>query len=498
MQFTMSVNCKLIRRSLSYASSLTKNRYPKLKRGPYGSVTDKNINEFEKIVGKQRVLTNFEDVQPYNEDFLKLVCGCSRVVVKPKTVEELSAIMKICDRDRLAVCPQGGNTGLVGGSTPLFDEIIISMSLMNQILNIDSLAETLSCEAGCVVEKVNLSLEEHGLMLPHDLGSKGSCQIGGNISTCAGGLRLLRYGSFQKNVLGLEVVMANGSILNCMNALKKDNTGYHLRQLFIGSEGTLGIVTKAVIQCPVKPKSVNLSLLGLDSFSDTLKTMKLAKEYLSEIISSCEMMDLESMNVVTNKLGLKPPLDPYNFYMLIESHGSNEKHDSEKMSAFLDEAMKQNIVKDGITASEPSRIANLWQYREKAGIALVKDAILYQYDISLPVNENFYEIINELRERLKTMNNVCDITGFAHLGDGNLHVNVTSKEYDQAIIDSLEPFVFERVAIRKGSISAEHGIGFKKTEFLKYSKTMEAIATMKMIKEKLDPKGILNPYKVLM
>ncbi|CAA9999414.1 unnamed protein product [Nesidiocoris tenuis] len=440
-------------RKFSSAGFLTSERYPSLKRGPFSRLSDAHVAAFQKILSSDQVLTDPDDLAPYNVDWLKTVCGQSRIVLRPRTTEELSAVMRICTEHRLAVCPQGGNTGLVGGSVPVFDEVIISTSLMNKINHIDPIAGTASCQAGVVLEKLESALEPEGLMIPYDLGARGSCQIGGNISTCAGGLRLLRYGSMQANTLGVEAVLADGTILNMMNSLKKDNTGYHLRQLFIGSEGTLGIVTQAVMQCPIRPKSTNLAFLSLNSFKDVLSTFVLAKRSLSETLSSCEMMDSACVTSVEEKLRIKCPLENSadSFFMIVETQGSREDHDAEKMSNFVQEAMAKELVVDGITANEPSRMANLWQLRERITESLSKDDYIFKYDITLPLAK-FYEAVKVLRQELAPFGNEAKVTGFGHIGDGNLHLNVTASQYSEKLAKAIEPFVFEWTA----GVGGEH------------------------------------------
>uniref|UniRef100_A0A1B6LNT2 D-2-hydroxyglutarate dehydrogenase, mitochondrial n=2 Tax=Graphocephala atropunctata TaxID=36148 RepID=A0A1B6LNT2_9HEMI len=377
----------------------------------------------------------------------------------------------------------------MGGATPVFDEVVLSTSLMNKIIEIHDVPGSIMCQAGCVLETLDSALAEHGLMMPHDLGAKGSCQIGGNISTNAGGLRLLRYGSLQANTLGLVAVKADGTVVNCTN------TGYHLKHLFIGSEGTLGIVTEVAVQCPPKPQSATLAFLGMSSFEEALKTFRLGRTMLSEILSSCEVIDADSLRIVTDVLGLPRPLSEHNFYLLIEAAGSNQSHDEEKLNKFLESAMSQGSVSDGLVTSEPSKMKNLWQLRERIAEAMFKRSYVYLYDISLP-HDSYYSIVPVLRERLKDTE-ASAVTGFGHLGDGNLHLNICSPQFSQDLLAQLEPFVFEWISERGGSISAEHGIGFRKTQFLKFSKSKAAISTMRQLKMIMDPRGILNPYKVL-
>lgn len=281
----------------------TKDRYP-VKRGNYNALTDHDISHFESILEKHRVLTG-SDTDMYNIDWIKSVRGCSNVVLKPKSTEEVSEIVKYCHAQKLAVLPQGGNTGLVGGSVPVFDEVVISMGLMNKIEHIDEYSGIVKCQSGVVLEKLEAAVNEKGLIVPLDLGSKGTCHIGGNVSTNAGGLRLIRYGNLHGSVLGVEAVLANGKILNLMSNFKKDNTGYHLKHLFIGSEGSLGIVTKLALHCPTAPNAVNLAFVGLENFQQVLNAYLLAKKELGEILSSVEMIDELSLMASTTMCNLQ-------------------------------------------------------------------------------------------------------------------------------------------------------------------------------------------------
>ncbi|CAH0557517.1 unnamed protein product [Brassicogethes aeneus] len=471
---------------------LTKDRYP-VQRGDYAELTDNHLSFFKNLLG-HRVITDASECEPYNIDWIKSVRGYSRCVLKPKTTEEVSKIVSFCNEHKVAICPQGGNTGLVGGSVPVFDEVVLSLSQMNQVLDINDTSGVLVCEAGCILENLDERLSDHGLMMPLDLGAKGSCHIGGNVSTNAGGLRLLRYGNLQGSVLGLEAVKANGEILDCLSTLKKDNTGFHLKHLFIGSEGSLGIVTKVAIQCPPKPKAVNLAFLGLKSFEDILKVLKKAKHELGEILSSCEMIDERSINVCTEHLKVKNPLPDYPFYMLIETHGSNNAHDEEKLNQFLENVMSDGLVLDGTATNEPSKMKNIWELRERITEGLLYDGYVFKYDISLPI-ENFYSLVPVMKERLGS--DAVRISGYGHLGDGNIHLNISVKDFTQEIYKKIEPFVYEYTSKFRGSVSAEHGIGFRKPKYIHYSKSQESVQLMKELKKLMDPKGILNPYKVL-
>lgn len=476
---------------------LTSVRY-KIQRGFYNVISDTDVRFFDALLGSNRLVTDPDDCQSYNIDFTKTVRGASRLVLKPKSTAELSAILKYCNDRRLAVCPQSGNTGLVGGSNPIFDEVVISMKLMNRIIDTNELAGILTCEAGCVLQDLENHLSTFGLMMPLDLGAKGSCLIGGCVSTNAGGLRLLRYGNLHGNVLGVEAVMANGNVLDALNSLKKNNTGYHLKHLFIGSEGTLGIVSKVAIQCPPLPKAVNVAFLGLASFDKVLKVYHLAKYELGEILSSCEMMDRLSLDVSISNLGMKNPLTSENgheFYMLIETSGNNLVHDEEKLSSFVEKAINDCIIEDGTLTNETTKLNNIWALRERISEGILRDGYVFKYDVSLPFS-SFYKVVQVLRERIRD-SRIIRISGYGHLGDGNIHVQVSIPEYYADVAAQLEPFIFDYVSQCHGSISAEHGIGFKKAKYLHLNKSSSEIEMMYDLKKLMDPNGILNPYKVL-
>ncbi|KAI5709126.1 hypothetical protein M8J76_010809 [Diaphorina citri] len=497
----------LLRQFVRHASLATKT----VERGAYSILNDTHIQKFKQILSNDdnRVLTDEDSVKPYNVDWLKTQEGKSKLVLKPKTTEEVSAILRYCNEQKIAVCPQGGNTGVVAGGVPLYDEVIVSASLMNKILNFDELSGVLTCESGCVLETAEKFLLERGVLtcesgcvletaekfllergfiMPLDLGAKGSCQIGGNISTNAGGLRLFRYGSLHATVLGLEVVLADGTVLDLMNTLKKDNTGYHLAHMFIGAEGTLGFVTKVVIQCPVKPNSTHITFLGVDSFDTVLKIVQLARTSLGEILSSCEMMDHAGVNSVSTKFNIQIPVKQCPFYMLLETSGSCVDHDAEKLNTFLQDGIENNIILDAVMCSEESKIQKIWPLRERIVESCLKDGYIYNYDISLSLKD-FYSIIPIMKERLKDQPvvTVCD---------GNLHVNISVKEPNPEVYALVEPFIYEWTSQHRGSVSAEHGIGLAKKHVLHLSKTDTSLSLMRQIKGLLDPNHIINPYKV--
>ncbi|XP_026304838.1 D-2-hydroxyglutarate dehydrogenase, mitochondrial isoform X3 [Piliocolobus tephrosceles] len=366
-----------------------------------------------------------------------------------------------------------------------------------QAPNVDwirTLRGILVCQAGCILEELSRYVEERDFIMPLDLGAKGSCHIGGNVATNAGGLRFLRYGSLHGTVLGLEVVLADGTILDCLTSLRKDNTGYDLKQLFIGSEGTLGVITAVSILCPPKPRAVNVAFLGCPGFAEVLQTFSTCKGMLGEILSAFEFMDAVCMQLVGRHLHLASPVQESPFYVLIETSGSNAGHDAEKLGSFLEHALGSGLVTDGTMATDQTKVKMLWALRERITEALSRDGYVYKYDLSLPV-ERLYDIVTDVRARLGP--HAKHVVGYGHLGDGNLHLNVTAEAFSPSLLGALEPHVYEWTARQQGSVSAEHGVGFRKRDVLGYSKPPEALQLMQQLKALLDPKGILNPYKML-
>ncbi|KAG6394579.1 hypothetical protein SASPL_145168 [Salvia splendens] len=462
----------------------------------FATINSDDISYFNKVLGGRGVVQDEEKLDDANTDWMRKYKGSSKLMLQPRTTQEVSQILDYCNSRCLAVVPQGGNTSLVGGSIPVYDEVIINIGSMNNILSFDKVSGILVCEAGCILENLMSFLDNEGYIMPLDLGAKGSCQIGGNISTNAGGLRLLRYGSLHGSVLGLEVVLANGTVLDMLGTLRKDNTGYDLKHLFIGSEGSLGIVTKVSILTPPKLPSVNLAFLACEDYLSCQKILVEAKTKLGEILSAFEFLDINAMDLVLTQLdGLRDPLpsSKHNFYVLIETTGSMESHDKEKLEAFLAQAIESGLLTDGVVAQDINQASSFWRIREGVPEALLKAGATYKYDLSLPP-EKMYNLVEEMRQRLGTAANVV---AYGHLGDGNLHLNISTKQYDDNILAKIEPFVYEWTSKQRGSISAEHGIGLMKANKLHYSNSTEVVQVMAAIKKVLDPSGILNPYKVL-
>ncbi|KAI5281168.1 hypothetical protein KEM54_003389, partial [Ascosphaera aggregata] len=481
--------------------------YPSLRRNPnFSTLTAEHVAKFRELLGGddsaviERItsaagagvrVVDDGDLEPFNVDWMGKYRGQTGLVLRPSTTEQVSSILRYCNEQRLAVVPQGGNTGLVGGGVPVFDEIVVSMSRMNKIRSFDANSGALVVDGGVILEVADQYLQQqneqnkqNSHIFPLDLGAKGSCMIGGNVATNAGGLRLLRYGNLHGTVLGLEVVLADGRIVDDLSTLRKNNTGYDLKQIFIGSEGTLGIITGVSIMCPQKPKAVNVAYLAMDSYESALKTFCEAKAQLSEILSAFELMDGRTQKMVRDVAELKPPLKGgnngsesegdsdsigYPFYCLVETSGSNGEHDTAKLEGFLEHVLGEGLVADGVVAQDEKQAQTLWRWREGITEALSHLGGTYKYDVSIPLDE-LYQLVEDTRKRcieagmLRDTDGgrgnedkdkaypVLDVVGYGHMGDGNLHLNISVREYDKEVEKVIEPWVYEWISKRRGSI----------------------------------------------
>eukprot|EP00737_Agarophyton_chilense_P003327 gb/GEZJ01003883.1/.p1 GENE.gb/GEZJ01003883.1/~~gb/GEZJ01003883.1/.p1 ORF type:complete len:507 (-),score=56.91 gb/GEZJ01003883.1/:715-2235(-) len=470
----------------------------------FKQISAADINIFREMLGNSAVITNQDDLEPYNVDWMNRFQGSSTVALKPSTTEQVSQIMQYCDMHQIAVVPQGGNTGLVGGSVPVFDELILSLSAMTQIEGFDKNSGVVTTQAGVVLEALDNYVGAAGYRVPLDLGAKGSCQIGGNVATNAGGSRFVRYGPLRASVVGLEAVLPDGRVLDAMSRIRKDNTGYDLKQLMIGAEGTLGIITRLAIACPMKSSCIDTMIVHVTKSDHVPPLLRLAKQSLGEVLSAIEFMDASSIHMANTNLShvsdpLGIPHDPQHSLVLIECAGSNAEHNREKLEAFLETAFEEDLISDGIIAESETQSNELWELRESLPEAVLKagSAATLKYDVSVPV-AHFHQMIDMAKERVKDLSS-AQVCGWGHIGDENLHLNVAVQDSTQKDVTQqrLEPWVYEFVSSVGGSISAEHGLGVMKAGAIGYSKGNVAVDIMRTVKAALDKNGICNPYKVL-
>jgi len=460
------------------------------------------ITRFRKIVGNKYAVTDAADIAPYVTEERDLFHGRSPLVLRPGSTAEVSAICKLASEQRIALVPQGGNTGLVGGQTPHNGEVVISMRRMDKIRDIDTASNTMTCEAGVVLQIVQQRASEVDRLFPLSLGAEGSCTIGGNLSTNAGGTTALAYGVAREMALGLEVVLADGRILSGLSKLKKDNTGYDLRNLFIGAEGTLGIITAATLKLFPKPHAVETAFVGLNSPAAALKLLSISQNEAAGTLTSFELLsDIAVDFSVLHGIDVRDPLsNKHPWYVLMEL--SSPRNDARAaLESILAQGMEQAIVDDAVIAVNLAQRMSFWKLRDEMSAAQKPEGGSIKHDISVPVAAvpDFIEQANAAVVKL--------IPGarpvpFGHLGDGNIHYNVSQPVGGEpadflARWHEVNAVVFDIVLRMGGSISAEHGIGVLKREELPQVKDKVAMELMRSIKAMLDPSGIMNPGKVL-
>jgi FAD/FMN-containing dehydrogenase len=418
-------------------------------------------------------------------------------LVFPRNTEQVSKVLRYCNERNIKVQPQGGLTGLAGGAVPIGPCVIISLERMRTVKELDVAAGTITVEAGVAMEAVQKAADAAELFFPLDLGGRGSCQIGGNVSTNAGGNRVLRYGMARDLVLGVEAVLADGTVIDALRKVIKNNSGYDLRQLFIGSEGTLGIITAVVLRLFPKPRSNCIGICAVDDYPAVLELLRRARSGFGALLSAYEVMWPDFYRLGTVSLGRKPPLElGHGVYVLIEILGTDPEADQARYEAVITEAIEAGIVKDATIAQSQREATELWAVRDSPGEwSNGSHWPQLGFDVSVPTGEIgplASEIGDELKQRWPELVSVF----FGHVADGNLHVSVRMSGHSIPELD-IENAVYSIVAKRRGSISAEHGIGSLKIPFLHYSRSPAELSLMQTIKNAMDPKGILNPGKIL-
>ena len=417
----------------------------------------------------------------------------AEIIVRPESTEEVSKILSVCNQAGQPVIVHGGLTGLVYGTRTSPDQLILSLERMNNIEEIDPIGRTLTCQSGVTLQNIQEKAESENMIFPLDLGARGSCSIGGNISTNAGGNRVIRYGMTRDSVLGIEAVTSDGTILSSMNRMIKNNAGYDLKQLFIGTEGTLGIVTRCVLRLREAPISQNTALVGIEDFSSIVKFLKHIDAGLGGNMSAFEVMWKEFYEMVTNSLDEKslPLKKNIPYYVLVESMGSDQIKDEEHFESLLQKALEDSVIVDAVLAKSEKERKALWAFRDD-----VEKQAQYgptvMFDVSLPINE-MEEYVSKVDLNLQKYWKDFHHIVWGHLADGNLHLVVGTGDLESDTIKKIENSVYEPLELIGGSISAEHGIGLEKKPYLHLSRSEEEINYMKALKDTFDPKGILNP-----
>jgi FAD/FMN-containing dehydrogenase len=460
------------------------------------------IDQFRKIVGDKFAMTDPADIAPYLTEERDLFQGRSPLVLRPGSTAEVAAICRLASEHRVALVPQGGNTGLVGGQTPHNGEVVVSLRRLDKIRDIDIASNTMTCEAGVVLQIAQQRASELDRLFPLSLGAEGSCTIGGNLSTNAGGTTALAYGVAREMALGLEVVLADGRILNVLSKLKKDNTGYDLRNLFIGSEGTLGIITAATLKLFPKPRALETAIVGLKTPAAALKLLSISQNEAGGTLTSFELLSEVAVDFsIRHGIDIRDPLDSrHQWYVLMEL--SSPRQDARAaIESILAQGLESGIVDDAVIAANLAQRSAFWKLRDEMSAAQKPEGGSIKHDISVPVVA-VPDFIEQADAAVSKLIPGARPVPFGHLGDGNIHYNVSQPIGGDpadflARWQDVNAAVFEVVLRLGGSISAEHGIGVLKRDELPEVKDKVAIELMRSIKAMLDPLGIMNPGKVL-
>ncbi|OJF92601.1 FAD-binding oxidoreductase [Pararhizobium antarcticum] len=452
------------------------------------------ITDLIEALGADAVLTGAAIGERYRSDASTTGRTLPLAVLRPASTQQVSLALQICDRYRQPVVPQGGRTGLAGGANADDGAIALSLERLTGIEEIDVAAGTMTVLAGTPLEVAQRAAEEMGLLLPIDLGARGSCQIGGNLSTNAGGIRVIRHGMTRDNVLGLEAVLADGTVLSSLNKMMKNNTGYDLRQLFIGAEGTLGIITRAVLRLRPLPAARLTALCAVETYGAVVALLKSAQRDLPGL-SAFEAMWDSYFRFNTEALALSLFENPPPFAVIIEVDSSGSGEDRERFETFLGTALEDGTIQDALVAQSEKEARIFWSVRE--GHAMDQRLPgLVNLDISLPIGQ-LGDFADDCSAALLQHFPNAHVSFFGHVGDSNLHVAVWKDGIDAHDLHAIDTIAYGLVRQFKGSISAEHGIGTLKRDFLDHSRSEAEIAVMRRIKQALDPNGILNPGKVL-
>lgn len=459
----------------------------KILLGPKGWIEDPNI------------------IEPYLIEERGLYKGKSELLLKPSNTYEVSNILKLCNEHNIKIVPQGGRTGLCGGTIPSDNglEVMLSLERMNKIDEFNEENFTITVEAGCVLGNIQDKVEEKNLLFPLSLASEGSCTIGGNLSTNAGGINVLRYGMARDLVLGIEVVLADGQIWDNLTGLRKDNRGYDLKQLFIGSEGTLGIITKAVLKLFPFPSNIETALFAVPNTQAAVELLGLARSVSTDLLNAYELVSRLGMEMVLKNIpNTKDPIkDKYKWYVLLEFSSSSKNSMRAQMETLFEIALNKNIVCDGVIAESSQQRKELWVLRDGLNEAQKPEGGSIKHDVSIPIN-NVSKFIDNATIQIEKFIPDSRVVAFGHIGDGNIHFNISQpikskKEEFLKKWESVNKIVFDIVHDLNGSFSAEHGIGKLKREELKFYNPKIEVSLMRSIKDTFDPKNILNPGKVL-
>ena len=466
-------------------------------------IATNTIAQLKVIVGDDGFSEDPKEIAPHLEEWRGRYHGHCAFLIKPKATQELAAILSLCDQTKTPVVPQGGNTGLVGGQIPFHGEILLSLARMNAVRQIDPQTMSMTVEAGTILAEVHQAAAAVGCYFPLSLASEGSCTIGGNLSTNAGGINVLRYGNAREQVLGIEVVLANGTVLNMLRSLRKDNTGYDLKHLFIGAEGTLGIITAAVLKLYPMPEQQVTAFCAVPDPAAAVTLLHRLNAATGGLVTAFEIMPRIGLEFVLRHMqGVRDPLSaPHGWYVLVDAQGGALIPLRESIETALVAASQEQLVEDAVFADSEAQRSALWRLREDMSEAQKYEGGSIKHDVSVPLSR-MPAFLERAEARVRALVPGIRPVPFGHIGDGNLHFNLSQpKGADSRAFlarwEQISRIVHDIVADFDGSISAEHGLGVMKgVEITRYKSPAE-LGTMALLKRTLDPNNILNPGKVL-
>jgi FAD/FMN-containing dehydrogenase len=422
----------------------------------------------------------------------------SLCLLLPRTTDEVSSIVKICNDNNQEIIVHGGLTNLVGSTISSKTQVVISLEKMNRVIEVDESAKTITCESGVIIEDIINTVKDKNLLLPLNFGARGSAQIGGAVSTNAGGLRVFKYGMTRNLVMGIEAVLPDGTVISSLKKLMKDNSGYDLKQLFIGSEGTLGIVTKVVLRLYRLPKTRYTSLAVSNNYQDVLNLLKIMEDKISSNLTGYELLwnDTYKQMVSDKTLYNKYLPDNYKYYVFIEYMGGDFENDYNLFESIILDCINKGVIDDAVIGKDDKEQVNIWGIREDVAVLADERKFEQQFDISIPV-PLIGEIIDKISKELKDCEGVKTIFPFGHVADGNIHFIIGKDSDDNDLKSQINDIIYNNTQQVNGSISAEHGIGLDKKKYLIKSRSEDEIELMRLLKKSIDPKNILNPGRVI-
>ncbi len=456
------------------------------------------IDRLREILDSARVLSGDQLKDRYNHIWRMNEGLDALVMVLPTTTIEVSKILSICNELSCNVVPFGGLTNLVGSTKTTSSDVVISLEKMDSIEEVDTQSRTITCQAGAIIQAIQEAAHQVGMLFPLNFGAAGSSQIGGAVSTNAGGLKVLKYGMTRELVVGMEVVLADGTIITSLKKIIKDNSGYDIKQLFIGAEGTLGIITRVVLKLVEMPSSRVCAYVGLDKYENVVDFLKYMDAGLAGTLSSFELIWPASFKAMTGSTSsMNNPLEgDYNYYVLIEALGGNQKNDEVRFEHLLAQAYEKGIIKNAVPAFSASDYTWFWKIREDVKVLKDLSPNDQHFDVSIPIDK-IGDYVDDVLARLNKEEIVKTAFAFGHVADGNIHFIVGKREQSEEIIAKVNEIVYKPIRSLNGSISAEHGIGLDKKQYLNFSRSQSEIELFRLIKSTLDPKNILNQGKIV-